>query len=128
MVLGTVEAQQAFDRPVPHGSGGNALCGKADSLRHREPVVPQKDAHQVVGQNLRPVRPERDRRLLPCLPDEPVGVVGILDLLIFDDGQRGFQHVRAAVIDGVDGHGGLPVVVRVETPSPKSSRCELHKG
>ena len=69
-------------RPIPFGIANRS--------------VPQKGAHQFVGQHLRPVRPERDRRLLPCLPDEPVRVLGVLGLLIVDGGQGGIEHARAA--------------------------------
>ena len=77
MVFGAVETDQQLGDPVPDRAGGDALDHKADALRHGKPSIAQHGAHQVIGEDLRPIGAHRDRRPLPGLADDPVGLVGV---------------------------------------------------
>ena len=68
-------------------------------LRKPEPWVAQNAAHQLVGQQLRPVRPDRQRRLPSRLADDLVRLVRALAMLIVDLRQVGSQRRSGRSVD-----------------------------
>ena len=63
--------------PVPQRPRGNALRGEEHPLGYPKPWVAQDGVDEFVGQQLRPVWPDRDGRLLACAADNGVGLVGV---------------------------------------------------
>ena len=65
-------------------------------MRYAESLVAQHTVHQFVGQQLGPVRPDRDWRLQSGPPDDFVTLVGVLGILVIDDGQPGIEDAWTA--------------------------------
>ena len=91
VVFGTVETDDQLADPVPHRAAGDALGGQEHTLGHAKPWVAQYGAHQVVAEDFRSVRAQRDRRLPARLADDFVGLVG-LGICIGDHRQSGIEN------------------------------------